>query len=365
MVVQIFAEQLKRIRSLMEQKSLPAILVNHAPNIFYLSGFSGSSGWLLLTEKRACLFTDFRYLEQAAQEAPLFELIKLTAPQGPSFFEEIGKFLKGEKLPAIAVEEAHLSWKDYDRLKEAVDGLALLPCGEMIEELRTIKDEEEIARIAFAARIADNALRETLPLIKAGMSELELAAELEYRMRRSGAAGAAFSTIVASGPRSAMPHGLATDRRIGEGEFIIIDFGAVWQRYCSDMTRTFILGEALPEQERIYALVCAARELALGAIRTGERAAHIDGEVRRFFAEEGIAHAFGHGLGHGVGIEVHERPALSPRSKDILQERMIFSVEPGLYLEGWGGVRVEDLVVLRPQGPQLITGSGWQLGINI
>jgi len=349
----------------MERQNLPAILVSHAPNVFYLSGFSGSSGWLLLTEKRALLFTDFRYLEQAAQEAPLFELIKPAAPQGASFFEEIRKLLKGEGLSAIAVEEAHLSWKDCNRLKEAVTGLELLPCSDMIEELRAIKDEEEIERIAFAASIADNALRETLPLIKAGMRERELAAELEYRMRRGGAAGVAFSTIVASGPRSAMPHGLASDRRIGEGEFIIIDFGAAWQGYCSDMTRTFILGEAKPEQERIYALVCAARELAMGAIRTGERAAHIDAEVRRYFAEEGIAHAFGHGLGHGVGVEVHERPSLSPKSKDILQERMVFSVEPGIYLEGWGGVRVEDLVVLRPQGPQLITGSGRQSGISI
>ncbi|MEW5922024.1 MAG: Xaa-Pro peptidase family protein [Bacillota bacterium] len=359
----VFKERIELIRVKMEEKGLPALLVSHHPNIFYISGFSGSSGWLLLTAKRAVLFTDFRYMQQAGQEAPFCQIVKLDMPPAPSLFQQVRTILKDEGLSSLAVEEAYLTLQEFNKLKENGDGLALLPCSDVVEEIRILKDEGEIERIATAARIADNALLETLPLLKPGISERELAGELEYRLRRAGAAGIAFSTIVASGPRSALPHGVAATRLIGENEFIVIDFGAIWDGYCSDMTRTFVLGEPTLQQERIYRLVCDAREIALQAIKPGEQAVNIDAAVRRFLEEEGYAFAFGHGLGHGVGLEVHERPTLSPRGTDLLQEGMVFTVEPGLYLEGQGGVRVEDLVVLRPQGPQLLSGSGRELPV--
>lgn len=345
----------------MEQRGLPALLVSHYANIRYLSGFSGSSGWMLLTGKRAVLFTDFRYMQQAGEEAPFCEIARLDVPPAPNLYQQVRVILKDEGLTSLGVEETYLTLQEFNKLKEHAYALTIIACSGVVEDARISKDEAEIERIATAARIADAALQETLPLIKAGISERELAAELEYRLRHAGAAGTAFSTIVASGPRSAMPHGLADTRKINENELIMIDFGAVWDGYCSDMTRTFVLGEATRQQEQMHSLVCAAQEIALQAIKAGEPAVSIDAAVRSFFEAEGYGQAFGHGLGHGVGIEVHERPTLSPRGTDLLQENMVFTLEPGLYLGDQGGVRVEDLVVLRPQGPQLLSCSGRNL----
>ncbi len=347
----------------MEEKGLPALMVSHPPNIFYGSGFSGSSARLLVTEKRVVLYTDFRYMEQAAAEAPNCEIVKLTSAAAPSLYQQIGELLQDDGISAVAVEENSLTLQEFNRLKAVGNGLEVLPCSNVVEEIRAVKEEREIEAITAAVRIADNALRETLPLLKPGISEREFAGELEYRMRLAGAAGFSFQTIVASGPRSALPHGLASTRIIGEGELIVVDFGTVWDNYCSDMTRTFVLGEPTPQQEHIHALVCAARETALQTIKIGAQAAAIDAVVRQLFENEGYGAAFGHGLGHGVGVEVHERPTLSPLSKDELKENMIFSIEPGIYLEGQGGVRVEDLVVLRPEGAQVITGSGRELRV--
>ena len=342
---------------------MPALLVSHPPNIFYLSGFSGSSAWLLITQKRIVLYTDFRYMEQAGEEASFCEIVKLEGAALSYLFQQIGDLLLGEGVSALAVEEARLTLQEYNRLRAVCNGLEVLPCSDVVEEARAFKEEREIECIMAAARIADDALRETLPLLKPGISEREFAGELEYRMRRAGAAGMAFPTIVASGPRSALPHGVASNRILGEGEFIVVDFGAVWDSYCSDMTRTFVLGEPTPQQEHIHRMVCTAREIALQTIKIGVGAAAVDAAVRQFFKEEGYGAAFGHGLGHGVGVEVHERPTLSPRGKDLLEENMVFSVEPGIYLNGEGGVRVEDLVVLRPDGPQVITGSERKLSV--
>ncbi len=348
----------------MEEQGLPALLVSHPPNIFYVSGFSGSSARLLLTEKRVVLFTDFRYMEQAGAEAPFCEIVKLAGTGATTIFQQIWELLKDEGISAIAVEEARLTLQEFNRLGAVDSRLEVLPCSDVVEEIRAVKEEREIESITAAVRIADHALRETLPLLKPGISEREFAGELEYRMRLAGAAGISFPTIVASGPRSALPHGLAEKRIIGEGELIVVDFGAVWDGYCSDMTRTFVLGEPTPQQEHIHALACAAREMALQTIKVGARASAVDAVVRQLFEKEGYGAAFGHGLGHGVGVEVHERPTLSPLSKDELQENMVFSVEPGIYLEGNGGVRVEDLVVLGPEGPQVITGSGRELKVT-
>lgn len=354
-------ERVEKVRIRMEEKGLPALLVSHPPNIFYLSGFSGSSGRLLLTEKRMVLYTDFRYMEQAAKEAPFCEIVKMAAAN--SLFQQIWGILKDEGVSAVAVEEANLTLQEFNRLKTVNSSLKALPCSDVVEEIRAVKEEREIDSIIAAVHIADDALRDTLPFLKPGISEREFAAELEYRMRLGGAAGISFPTIVASGARSALPHGLAETRIMGEGELIVVDFGAVWNGYCSDMTRTFVMGEPTSQQEHIHALVCNAQEIALQTIKAGAQASAVDAVVRKYFEEEGYGAAFGHGLGHGVGVEVHERPTLSPLGKDDLQENMVFSVEPGIYLQGQGGVRVEDLVVLRPKGPQVITGSGRGLSV--
>ncbi len=358
----LFKKRVELVRLKMEERGLPALLVSHLPNIFYLTGFTGSSAWLLLTGKHSVLFTDFRYFAQAEEQAPFCEIARLELSPAPALFHQIKNILKDKGLSSLAVEETYLTLQEFNKLKEHGETtLTLIPCSGVVEDIRVKKDKEEIECIATAARLADAALKETLPLLKPGVSEREIAAELEYRLRRAGAAGIAFSTIVASGPRSALPHGLADTRKISEQELIMIDFGAVWEGYCSDMTRTFVLGEPTPQQEKIHRVVCQAREIALQAIKPGEQVKAVDAAVRRYFAEEGFGHAFGHGLGHGVGIEVHERPTLSPKGTELLAEGMVFTVEPGLYLAGQGGVRIEDLVVLQSQGPRLLTSSSREL----
>jgi len=186
---------------------------------------------------------------------------------------------------------------------------------------------------------------------------VEVALELEYRLRKRGSAGTPFTIIVASGERSALPHGTASGKVIQKGELVVVDFGAVVGGYCSDQTRTFVMGTPSREQQQLYQLVLKGQELALEALRPGVSGAEVDSQVRDYFQEHGFGHNFGHGLGHGVGLEVHEVPSLSPRGTEILQEDMVFTVEPGIYIEGWGGIRIEDMVVLRAGGPQVLTGS--------
>ena len=336
----------------MKSRHIDAFLSIYAPNIFYLSGFSGSSGFICVTAKAAHLYTDFRYLQQAAEEAPAFEITRVGSMDD---FSAMAVFLSKNGMKNLALEGAHLTLRTYDILQEAILGVELTPQFNFIEEIRAVKEEPEIKKIAAAAQIADDALRQTLPLLKPGMRENEIAVELEYRLRKKGSLKNPFEFIVASGPRSALPHGTASERVIIEGDFITIDFGAVFEGYSSDMTRTFLWGEPTEKQTSVYNMVLKAQELALQKIKAGQSANMIDAVAREYFKDNGYDSCFGHGLGHGVGLEVHELPTLSPKSSGFLEEGMVVTVEPGLYFEGWGGVRIEDLVVVRKNGPQILT----------
>ncbi len=335
-------------------------MITHLPNIFYLSGFSGSSGFLCITEKTAHLYTDFRYLQQASEEAPFFEIIKVGNSED---FSEMVTFLAKSGIKNLSVEEEYLTLRVYNQLQKAAQGIELHSQLHFVEEIRAIKEESEVEKIATAARIADKAFLQILPLIKPGMREEEIALELEYRLRKEGSQKNPFDIIVASGPRSALPHGLASPRIIGEGELITIDFGAVFAGYSSDMTRTFVLGAPSKKQRDIYKLVLDAQELAMQNLTAGNHCQAIDALTREHFQKNGYASFFGHGLGHGVGLEVHELPTLSPKGNRTLEEGMVFTVEPGLYFEGWGGVRIEDLVVLHNNGPKILTSSPKGLSI--
>lgn len=346
--------RLEKARQKMEENNLEVFLVTHRPNVFYLSGFSGSSGFLLLTNREAQLYTDFRYLEQAGKEAPACEIV----PVGGSMdYSKIAEFISLKGFKKVALEEAYLSLREYRALQKAVPGSELLPFYNFFEEIRAQKEEAEIELIAGAARIADNAWQKVLSLLKPGISEREIADELEFQMRKLGAEKLAFETIVASGVRSALPHGIASSKIIGAGELITVDFGAVYGGYCSDMSRTFIFGEPTAKQSEIYNLVLTAQEMALQAAKAGQKCAALDAIVRQYFQQEGHGVYFGHGLGHGVGLEIHELPTLAPRGQGALAETMVFTIEPGLYIENWGGVRIEDLVVLRADGVQILTNS--------
>lgn len=344
----------------MDARNIEAFLLTNSPNIFYLSGFSGSSAYLCITKKTAHLYTDFRYLQQAAEEAPSFEIIKVGNSEN---FDEMLAFLLKSGIKNIAVEEANLTLSSYNRLQTAAQGIELIPQSNFVEEIRAIKEEAEVEKIAAAAGIADQALQQLLPLIKPGIREDDIALELEYRLRKAGSQKNPFDIIVASGSRSALPHGLATPKIIEEGELITIDFGAVSEGYCSDMTRTFLIGEPSKKQREIYNLVLEAQKLALDNLQVGKSCSKIDELARGYFQKYGYASCFGHGLGHGVGLEVHELPTLSPKGNMILEEGMVFTVEPGLYIRGWGGVRIEDLVVLRNSGSEILTSTSKQLSI--
>jgi len=339
----------------MQEKNVPAFLITYQPNVFYLSGFSGSSGFLLITTEEAILYTDFRYLQQAREEALSFEVVKM---ENYNDFSQVAAFLKDKSVKNLALEESHLNLRQFHLLKNALSELELLPLHNFVEEIRAIKEEKEVELIIKAANIADEAWMELIPLIKPGITELEVACELEYRLRKKGSEKNPFEIIVASGERSALPHGAATSKKIRENELVIVDFGAVYGGYCSDMTRTFCLGEPSSKQLEIYNMVLEAQEMAFNSIKAGQRSCEADLIAREYFMQQGYEEHFGHGLGHGVGIEVHELPTLSPKGTDLLQEMMVFSVEPGIYMENWGGVRVEDLVLLRPEGLQIITKSG-------
>lgn len=342
----------------MVEIDLAAFLVTHPSNIFYLSGFSGSSGFLLLTDREALLFTDFRYIEQAAIEAPFCEIITV---EGATDYAKVASFVSQNKPGRLGLEEAHLTLRAYRLLQKEIPGIELVPLNNFFEEIRAIKEEAEVDLIAKAAYIADNAWQTLFPLLKPGISERDIADELEFQMRKRGAKKPAFEIIVASGERSSLPHGVASPKIVGSGELITVDFGAVYCGYSSDMTRTFLFGEPTAEQSEIYSLVLTAQEMVLQSIKPGRKCAAVDSMVRQYFQQQGYGAYFGHGLGHGVGLEVHELPTLAPRGEGTLQELMVFTVEPGLYIPKWGGVRIEDLVVLRADGAEILTKSDKRL----
>ncbi len=348
-------QRLERVREKLLDQGAGAVLINHPPNIQYLSGFTGTNGFLLVTPQRSYLFTDFRYLDQARTQSPLFETVKI---DGGLDYEKIMSFLAREGIRALAVEEEYLSVKAFKKLAEkSGERLQLLAANGLVETLRAMKTDDEIEYIIAAVRIADSAFQQVLPFIRPGVSEFDVACELEYLLRKKGAERIPFPLIVASGPRSALPHGVATKKIIRENELVTLDFGAVSGGYCSDMTRTLVVGKPDGIQEERFNLVMEAQELAFQYIKPGVAVTEVDARVRQFFHEQGCEEQFGHGLGHGIGLEVHEKPSLSPRGQGNLEPGMVFSIEPGLYYRDWGGIRLEDLVLLRSSGPERLTRS--------
>ena len=310
---------------------LDAFLVTSAENRRYLTGFTGTSGWVLITQKDAFFFTDFR---QKMEDLDLYTL---------------------------GIESERCTISDFMALKNQFGTKAIQPQNGLIEELRMVKSPEEIALIAQAEKIGDEAFAHVLPFIKPGVSELEIAMELEFFMRRKGADGLSFTSIVASGVRSAMPHGVASEKKIAVGDFVTMDFGCVYQGYCSDMTRTVVVGKADEQQKKVYALVQKAQQVAINSIKAGVIGKDIDNICRSVFREAGVLGYFGHGLGHSLGLEVHEEPRFSTKDQHIMKENMVLSVEPGLYFPNWGGVRIEDIVVIKQDGCENLTHSPKEL----
>jgi Xaa-Pro aminopeptidase len=328
------------------------MLITSLVNVRYLTGFTGSAGAVLIGPDTRVFLTDFRYREQSAAEVPdAFERCIVSG----DMVDEIARRLPGGEL-RLGFEDGEMTVRDHAKLGESLpDHVTLVAAGSPIEALRMVKDPEEIARIRAAAQLADAALREVMEQGLAGRTEVEVAQAIEDGMRRRGASGASFGTIVAAGPHGALPHATPRDVVIGKGELVVIDWGAVLDGYCSDCTRTLATGE-LPESARIvYDLVRAAQLVGLEAIRPGADGRDVDGAARATIATAGHGEHFGHSLGHGVGLEVHELPRLSQRSEETLAPGNIVTVEPGVYVPGEVGVRIEDLCLVTESGREILT----------
>ncbi|MBE3581360.1 MAG: aminopeptidase P family protein [Thermoanaerobacteraceae bacterium] len=347
--------RLERLRLAMDQQNIPALLVSSPANRFYLSGFTGDSGYLLVTRTGRWLLTDGRFVEQAKKEAPAFEVVRV----GQDPWKALGEVVARAGVDELYLEEEYVTVAAYRRLKEGIGAwprkVVLKRARGVVEKLRLTKEGTEIELLRQAISIADRAFDHILPYLRPGVREREIALELEYFIRREGASAASFPTIVASGPRSALPHGVAGDRRLAPGDLVVLDFGAVYGGYHSDLTRTVVLGPASPEQRRVYDKVRTAQRLALEGLRAGVPGREVDALARVYLEGEGFKENFSHGLGHGVGLEVHEGPSLSPRAEEPLEAGMVVTVEPGVYIAGWGGVRIEDVALVGPEGCQVLS----------
>ncbi len=340
-------DRLGLLRERLASEELDALLVSQPENRRYLSGFTGSAGFLLVSNEAAVLATDFRYVEQARAQAPDFEVVRVVGAAGnwlPPVLARVG-------AERIGFEQEHLTYSTYREFTEALStaggNVSLLPTSGIVAGLRAFKDSSELESLRKAAALADAALNEVTPNLAAGLSEREVAWRLERYLRENGSEVLPFEIIVASGPNAALPHTRPSDRPVAADEPVVIDLGARVEGYCSDMTRTLCLGSGDSTFHRIYDIVLGAQETALATIQedmTGEQA---DQLARTVVSQAGYEEAFGHGLGHGVGLAAHEEPRLGPGSKSVVSNGMVFTVEPGIYLSGWGGVRIEDTVLLK------------------
>lgn len=342
--------------------NLDGILITNPENRRYLSGFSGSAGVLLISATEAFIVTDFRYWEQVSQEVGGFTLHK----QGLNLWQSVGELIQTLKWKRIGFEASNLTFHEHQTLGKLIaTNTKLVPTSDQVEKQRWVKEENEIALIAQAAKITDLALEKTLSIIKPGIKEREIALEYDYQLRLNGAEGNAFKTIVISGLRSALPHGAATEKTVVPGELVLIDGGALFQGYHADLTRTVVLGKATVEQKRIYEIVLQAQQKALEYLKAGLVGSSVDNVAREFLAREGFKDFFGHGLGHSVGLAIHESPRLSPTEVNMVPQGAVITVEPGVYLPEWGGIRIEDLVVVESDGIRNLTSSPKQSLIEL
>jgi Xaa-Pro aminopeptidase len=349
--------RLARARALCAASGVEALVILKSENRRYVTGFNGSAGLALVTPAELFLAVDFRYEEQAAQEAPGSTVVR----GGRDPLAALAAAVKDRLPRSIGFESDFVPYATVGRLREHLAPAELVPVAG-VDRLRWVKDAAEIAAIERAAGIADAAYAHMLGVLRPGLSERDAALELEIAMRRAGAERLAFETVLASGPRSALPHGRASDRVMDAGDLVTLDFGAVVGGYCSDCTRTVVLGAAAPRQREIHAIVLEALGEGVAALRPGVRCRDVDARARAVIAGRGFGEAFGHSLGHGVGMEVHEGPRLSPQEEALLEPGMVVTVEPGIYVPGWGGVRVEELALVTEDGCRILTHAprGWQ-----
>ena len=346
----------ERALSTMQELGADGFLVHNRANIRYLSGYKNDTGCLLLTKNARYLFTDFRFVFQAKQEAPDFEVVKVEGGYAPV----IAEYVKKEGVQTLAFEMQEITHEHFLLFEKHIPA-KLLPVKNELSKLRRIKTPEEIACLREAERIGDLAFQEILPSLVPGTTEIAIAAKLEYFMKMNGADGISFPAIVASGIHSSMPHAIPSEKKLEKGDFVTMDFGCTYHGYCSDMTRTVVIGKANEKQKEIYAIVLQAQLATLAKIKAGMTGKEADAIARDIIVQAGYGDCFGHSLGHSVGLEIHEMPSSSPKSADVLQAGMLMTVEPGIYVEGFGGVRIEDMVVITDDGCEKFKSSPKEL----
>ena len=342
----MITDRLIKLRQGLAEKEIDGILVSQPENRYYLSGFDGSSGYLLITPQDMVLATDFRYTEQARVQSPEYQVLQITG----DVTDWLPPLLAELKVSRLGFEAGQVTFATYrqlsDILKKTGADLQLVPLDGVVETLRAIKEPGEIELICRAAEISDQAMAFGIEVVRAGMTEKELAWEIEKCLRENGSQALPFEVIVASGPNAARPHAKPSSRQMGSGEPVVIDIGARFGGYSSDLSRTICLGEADDTFKKIYDVVLGAQLAAIALIRDGMNGDEADSLARAVIAQTGYGEAFGHALGHGVGLAPHESPRLGAKSTELLTSGMVFTIEPGIYLTGWGGVRIEDLVVM-------------------
>lgn len=353
--------RIEQLRGLFAEAGIDGMLVTGATNRRYMSGFTGSAGMILITREEALFLTDFRYVEQASQQAPAYTLV-----QYDEAYKTLNERLMRYRGQRIGFESEHVTVHQLEQIRNSGQSGAApvewVPVQGLVERLRGLKSDEELALMQVAIDIADKAFDYIIDQMRPGVTEREIAWKLEVFMREQGAESLSFPPIVASGVNGALPHARPTDKPLAAGEFVTLDFGCTWKGYCSDMTRTVFIGQPTDEDEVLYDLVLRAQEAGVRAVRPGVVAKDVDAAARTIIVEAGYGDYFGHGLGHGIGLDVHEEiPRLNTRGSVVLAPRMLASVEPGVYLPGRGGIRIEDLVVVTEDGCRILTNSPKQL----
>lgn len=344
----------KKVQKILETLELDAVLLSNGNNMFYVSGFAGETGYVYISAKRHAIITDFRYTIQAEMEAEGYEVITI----GNGGYEEaINDMLKAEQVNRLGFEAEDMLYATFHKLKKNLVVDELVPLGDEITCLRRIKTPQELEYIKRAEAIGDQVFGEILGFIKPGMTELEIAARIEYMLKVYGAQKSSFPAIVASGINSSMPHAIPSQKKIENGDFLTMDFGCVYEGYCSDMTRTIVIGKASEKQREVYNTVLKAQLAVLDFIKAGYTGKEVDKIARDIIYSAGYEGCFGHGLGHSVGLFIHESPRLSPSEDEVILAGMTETVEPGIYIKGFGGVRIEDLVVVTETGCENFTHS--------
>ena len=350
------------IKKILSEKNLDAIIITDPYNLRYYSGFRGGEGVAVITTESSALITDSRYTEAAGKESD-FEVLEYNSKNPMK--ELIKNIIKKDKVQKIGFEDLSISYDDFRKHSKTFDEYSteinvqveMLPLGDALLIPRRIKSEKEIGYLREAEHIGDMAFEDILNILRPGMTELEVAAELEYSMKKHGAEGFSFDTIAASGVNSSMPHAIPSDKKLENGDFLTMDFGCIFKGYCSDMTRTVCIGKAGDEQKKIYDIVLTAQKKVLEELKPGMMCKDVDRIARDYISEKGYGIYFGHGLGHGVGLYIHESPAFNTRDESIVKPGMVETDEPGIYLPGRFGVRIEDMILITEDGCESLAKS--------